>query len=348
LREAAFLSNRDRDRDREGFKMSEKKEIKSIGVLTSGGDSPGMNCAIRSVVRTALGKGLKVFGIKKGYLGLLEKSFIEMDASSVGNIIQHGGTILQTSRCPDFHKAETRAKANTILKEKGIDALVVIGGNGSYNGAYLMHKEHGLPVVCLPGTIDNDIEGTDYSIGFDTAVQTAVEAVDKIRDTAHSHERTFIVEVMGRRSPAIALHVGVCTGAENIVFPSDNLDIQQISDDINRGIKRGKSSSIIICAEGNQPGLSYKIQEGLLKASGIDAHVCILGHIQRGGHPSSIDRFLASRMGYVAIEALVSGNSPIASSYVKGEVIPVDLSLCLGKKDEYLPHFTDLARALSI
>jgi 6-phosphofructokinase 1 len=324
------------------------KQIKTIGVLTSGGDSPGMNCAIRSVVRTALGKGLKVYGIKRGYLGLLEGSFIEMNASSVGNIIQHGGTILQTSRCPDFHKPETRTEAFHLLKRKKIDALVVIGGNGSYNGAHLLYKEHGLPVVCLPGTIDNDVEGTDYSIGFDTAVQTAVEAVDKIRDTAHSHARTFIVEVMGRRSPAIALHVGVCTGAENIVFPSDNLDIQQISNDIQRGLKRGKSSSIIICAEGEEPGLSYKIQQGLLKDNGIDAHVCILGHIQRGGNPSSIDRFLASRMGYVAVEALINGKYPIASSYVKGEVIPVNLEDCLGKKDEYLPHFTDLARALSI
>jgi len=324
------------------------KEIKTIGILTSGGDSPGMNCAIRSLVRSAIGKGIKVIGIKRGYLGLLEESFIEMDASSVGNIIQHGGTILQTSRCPEFHKKEIRAKAFKILKEKGIDALAVIGGNGSYNGAHLLYEEHGLPVVCLPGTIDNDIEGTDYSIGFDTAVQTAVEAVDKIRDTAHSHARTFIVEVMGRRSPAIALHVGVCTGAENIVFPSDNLDIKQISDDINRGIKRGKSSSIIICAEGDKPGLSYKIQEELLKSSGIDAHVCILGHIQRGGNPSAIDRFLASRMGYVAVEALSQGNFPIAASYIKGEVVPLILSKCLGKKDEYLPHFTDLARALSI
>ncbi len=328
--------------------MTQNKKIKSIAVLTSGGDSPGMNCAIRSVVRTALGRGIKVYGIKRGYLGLLESNFIEMNASSVGNIIQHGGTILQTSRCPEFHKSEVRAKAYKILQDKGVDALVVIGGNGSYNGGHLLSEEHGLPVVCLPGTIDNDIEGTDYSIGFDTAVQTAVDAVDKIRDTAHSHERTFIVEVMGRRSSAIALHVGVCTGAENIVFPSESLDIKQISSDIKRGIKRGKSSSIIICAEGNEPGLSYKIKEELLKDSGIDAHVCILGHIQRGGSPTSIDRFLASRMGHVAIEALLSGNYPIAASFVKGEVIPLDLSQCLGKKDEYLPHFTDLARALSI
>ena len=328
--------------------MTKNTNLKNIAVLCSGGDSPGMNCAIRAVVRTGLGAGLNVFGIKRGYAGLLEGSFSQMDASSVGNIIQHGGTILQTSRCPEFHQAETRKEAFHILKRKNIDGLVVIGGNGSYNGAYDLHKEHGIPVVGIPGTIDNDIEGTDYSVGFDTAVQTAVEAVDKIRDTAHSHARTFIVEVMGRKSPAIALHVGVCTGAENIVFPSEKVDYSQISNDINRGLKRGKSSSIIICAEGEEPGLSYKIQEELKKNSGIDAHVCILGHIQRGGNPSAIDRFLASRMGYVAVKALIEGNSPVATAYVKGEVIPVPLENSLKKKDDYLPHFVELARALSI
>lgn len=327
------------------------KEIKTIGVLCSGGDSPGMNCAIRAVVRTALGEGMEVFGITKGYSGLLEGNFSKLVASSVGNIIQHGGTILQTSRCPDFHKAETRKEAFHILKRKNIDALIVIGGNGSYNGAYLLNQEHNFPVIGIPGTIDNDIQGTDYSVGFDTAVQTAVDAVDKIRDTAHSHERTFIVEVMGRKSPAIALHVGVCTGAENIVFPSDELKIEQIASDIKRGIKRGKSSSIIICAEGTEPGLSYKIQSELKAKSGIDAHVCILGHIQRGGNPSAIDRFLASRMGYVAVQALVKTQDPsiaLATAYVKGEVVTIDLKDSLEKKDDYLPHFVELARALSI
>ncbi len=329
--------------------MNQKNEsIKTIAVLCSGGDSPGMNCAIRAVVRTALGEGLKVYGIRRGYAGLLEGSFVEMDASSVGNIIQHGGTILQTSRCPEFHEAETRKEAFHILKRKKIDGLIVIGGNGSYNGAYQLAQEHGLPVVGIPGTIDNDIEGTDYTVGFDTAVQTAVEAVDKIRDTAHSHARTFVVEVMGRKSPAIALHVGVCTGAENIVFPSEDVDYDQISADIRRGLKRGKSSSIIICAEGEEPGLSYKIQEKLKESSGIDAHVCILGHIQRGGNPSAIDRFLASRMGFVAVKAMLEGNTPVATAYVKGEVVSIPLENSLKKKDDYLPHFVELARSLSI
>lgn len=327
---------------------SKTNTIKNIGVLCSGGDSPGMNCAIRAVVRTAIGEGLNVYGIKRGYAGLLDGSFQQMDASSVGNIIQHGGTILQTSRCPEFHEAETRKEAFHILKRNNIDALVVIGGNGSYNGAYELYEEHGFPVVGIPGTIDNDVEGTDYSIGFDTAVQTAVEAVDKIRDTAHSHARNFIVEVMGRKSPAIALHVGVCTGAENIIFPSKDVDFNQIASDIKRGIKRGKSSSIIICAEGDEPGLSYKIQEELKKSSNIETHVCILGHIQRGGNPSAIDRFVASRMGYVAVKAILEGNYPVATAYVQGEVMAIPLKDSLGKKRDYLPHFVELARALSI
>jgi 6-phosphofructokinase 1 len=328
--------------------VSKTNTIKNIAVLCSGGDSPGMNCAIRAVVRTAIGDGLNVYGIKRGFAGLLEGSFEKMDASSVGNIIQHGGTILQTSRCPEFHELETRKEAFHILNRKNIDALIVIGGNGSYNGAFKLNEEHGFPVIGIPGTIDNDVEGTDYTIGFDTAVQTAVEAVDKIRDTAHSHARNFIVEVMGRKSPAIALHVGVCTGAENIIFPSKEVDYEQISKDIVRGIKRGKSSSIIICAEGEEPGLSYKIQEELKKSAGIETHVCILGHIQRGGNPSAIDRFVASRMGYVAVKAILEGNYPVATAYVQGEVMPIPLKDSLGKKRDYPPHFVDLARALSI
>jgi 6-phosphofructokinase 1 len=325
-----------------------KAKIKNIAILSSGGDSPGMNCAIRAAVRTALGEGLTVQGIRRGYAGLLEGNFFEMDASSVGNIMQHGGTVLQTSRCPEFFKPEIRVEAAHILKRKKIDALIVIGGNGSFNGAYELWNEHQIPVIGIPGTIDNDIAGSDYSIGFDTAVQTAVEAVDKIRDTAHSHERNFIVEVMGRRSPAIAMHVGVCTGAENIVFPSKDVDFEQIASDIQRGIKRGKSSSIIICAEGDKPGLSYEIQRVLKDSFSIKAHVCILGHIQRGGHPTAIDRFVASRMGYVGVRALLAGNYPIATVYHKGEVVPLALEQCLAKKTDYLPHFVDLIRSLSI
>ncbi|MBT3585365.1 MAG: 6-phosphofructokinase [Halobacteriovoraceae bacterium] len=327
---------------------TKKTKIKNIAILCSGGDSPGMNCAIRAVVRTAIGHGLNVYGITKGYSGLLEGNFKKMDASSVGNILQHGGTILQTSRCPDFEKSEIRTEAAHILKRKNIDALIVIGGNGSFNGAYKLHREHQIPVIGIPGTIDNDISGTDYTIGFDTAVQTAVDAVDKIRDTAHSHARTFIVEVMGRKSPAIAMHVGICTGAENVVLPNQEIDLKNIVDDVKRGIDRGKHSSIIIVAEGEKPGLCHEIQKKLDSKHGLLAHVCILGHIQRGGNPSAIDRFIASRMGFEAVKCLLSNQFPVVIGYVEGQVKPLPFENCLKKKTEYLPHNLELLKALSI
>ena len=259
-----------------------------------------------------------------------------------------GGTILQTSRCLDFLKPDIRKEASNILKRKKVDALVVIGGNGSFNGAYALHKEHGIPIIGIPGTIDNDISGTDYTVGFDTAVQTAVEAVDKIRDTAHSHARTFIVEVMGRKSTAIALHVGVSTGAENIVFPSKDVNFEEIANDINRGVKGGKSSSIIIVAEGDEPGLSYKIQNHLMMDHDIIAHVCILGHIQRGGNPSALDRFIASKMGYMAVKSLIDGASPVVTAFLNGFVEVIPFENCLEKKTEYEKPYQDLVKALSI
>jgi 6-phosphofructokinase 1 len=325
-----------------------KSAIQRLGVLCSGGDSPGMNAALRAVVRTGLKNGIEVYGIERGYAGILDGSLKLMDASSVGNIIQKGGTILRTSRCPEFHQAETRKEAVNILRRKKIDGLVVIGGDGSFKGANALYEEHHFPVIGIPGTIDNDISGTDYTIGFDTAVQTAVEAVDKIRDTAHAHARTFIVEVMGRRSPAIAMHVGVCSGAENIVLPTDLVDYDRIVSDIQRGILRGKDSSVIIVAEGEKAGLSYDIQKTLKEHHRLDAHVCILGHIQRGGSPSAMDRFIASTMGHLAVKALMEGHFPIVTAYLKGRVVTVPLSQCLDKKTEYLPEAIELVHTLSI
>jgi 6-phosphofructokinase 1 len=323
--------------------------IKTIGLLCSGGDSPGMNCAIRAVVRTAIGENLNVIGIQKGYMGLLEGHFRKMDLSSVGNIIQRGGTILQTSRCPEFHQQEARKEAANILKRNKIDALIVIGGDGSFMGASLLSKENQLPVIGIPGTIDNDISGTQYSIGFDTAVQTCIDAVDKIRDTAFSHERTFIVEVMGRRSSAIAVHVGMCTGAENIVISHKNVDIKQIAADIKRGIERGKNSSIIIVAEGDSPGqLSYSIQEQLKSLFEINASVCVLGHTQRGGSPTGIDRFIASRMGFEAVKSLVKGQQYLVTAFIQGEVTTVSLDQCLSKRDDYETRYIEELKALSI
>ncbi|MBT3982416.1 MAG: 6-phosphofructokinase [Bacteriovoracaceae bacterium] len=329
-------------------KLENNSKIETIGVLTSGGDSPGMNCAIRAVVRTALGADLRVLGIKRGYAGLLEGDLEEMTPASVGNIIQRGGTFLQTSRCPDFFKKDIRKEAFHILTRKGVDALVVIGGDGSFNGAYKLFDETGIPVVGIPGTIDNDIAGTKYSIGYDTAVNTAVEAVDKIRDTASSHARIFLVEVMGRKSPAIAMAVAVCTGAENVIFPWTKIDYKKIAEDIERGIKRGKNSSILITAEGEEPGMSYGVQKVLKENYGIDSHVCILGHIQRGGRPTHLDRFMASKMGYVAVRALLDGQHPIVTSYNEGRIELVPMKDCLSKKTEEDFSNIGLARALSI
>jgi 6-phosphofructokinase 1 len=327
--------------------MSETK-IKRLAVLCSGGDSPGMNCAIRAVVRTAIGAGLEIFGIQKGYAGLLEGNIREMDVSSVGNILQHGGTILQTSRCPEFQTEEGRKEAANLLKRKKIDGLIIIGGDGSFNGAMKLHTEHQIPVVGIPGTIDNDISGTDYTIGFDTAVQNAVEAVDKIRDTANSHARTFIVEVMGRRSPAIALKVGICTGAENVVLPTSEIDYGKIAYDIERGIKRGKTSSIIIAAEGEVEGVGHTIQKALKEKFNFQAHVCILGHIQRGGNPTPTDRLIASEMGSVAVKSLIQGELATATVYRQGKVTTAPLADCLRKKNEFDLSEVELLNSLSI
>jgi len=323
--------------------------IKSIGILTSGGDSPGMNCAIRAVTRTAIGKDISVFGILRGYQGLIDNRFRQLDRSSVGNILQTGGTILQTSRSDEFRTKEGRRKAFKNLQSKAIDALIVLGGNGSFKGANLFSDEFGVPVVGIPSTIDNDISGTSYSIGFDTAVQSAINAVDRIRDTASSHERTFIVEVMGRKSPSIAVHVGVCCGAENIIFPYKEVSYDRIASDIKNGINKGKTSSIIIVGEGDRPGLSYKVQEELESKHNLKAHVCILGHIQRGGAPTHQDRFIASKMGNIAVKHLCEGSlSSSAICYNNGNVVTRPLRDCFETKIDYEKNYLELVRSLSI
>lgn len=319
-----------------------------IALLCSGGDAPGMNCAIRAVVRTAIYHGHKVLGVKRGFAGLLRGEFQDMTLSSVGNILQRGGTILQTSRSPEWMKPEFRAKGAEILRAQGVDGLIVIGGDGSFNGANALYTEHQFPVIGIPGTIDNDISNSEYTIGFDTAVQTAIEAIDRIRDTAHSHARTFLVEVMGRNSAAIALKVGVCTGAENILLPHDQIPLQKIVDDIQRGVARGKESSIIVVAEGPVAGRSYQIQKELKEKHHLDAHVCILGHIQRGGSPTSNDRFIASQMGSLAVEAITRGETSKVTVVQKGVVVLEDLAKCTLKNDSGFTQFKDLAEKLSI
>jgi 6-phosphofructokinase 1 len=319
-----------------------------LAVLCSGGDSPGMNCAIRAVVRSALYKKHQIVGIKRGYAGLLRGEFLEMNLKSVGNIIQRGGTILQTSRCPEWHRPEHRSQAVSLLRAQKIEGLIVIGGDGSFNGAWQLWQEHKFPVVGIPGTIDNDISQSEYTIGFETAVTTAIEAVDKIRDTAHSHARTFLVEVMGRNSAALALKVGVCTGAENVLLPHEEVPYQKIVEDIKRGLARGKESSIIIVAEGPVAGRSYGIQKELKNQHLLEAHVCILGHVQRGGSPSPNDRFIASQMGALSVEALESGKFPMVTVVKAGKVQLEKLEHCLKKNDAALVEFKSLAEMLSI
>ena len=284
------------------------KKVSKIGVLTSGGDSPGMNAAIRAVVRTGIYHGLEVYGIMRGYQGMIEDDIFRMEGRSVANIIQRGGTILKTARCKEFFDKEGRKKAYENLKRRGIDGLVIIGGDGSFRGAVEFSKEFDIPCIGLAGTIDKDIYGTDFTIGFDTAVNTAVEAIDKIRDTMDAHDRIFIIEVMGRDAGYIALHSGIATGAENILVPERKTNMKDIIQSLLEKERRKKLVNLIVVAEGDEFGGAVEVQkvlqESLPKA---EIRVCILGHIQRGGSPSCIDRLIASRMGYHAVESLLEG-----------------------------------------
>lgn len=322
------------------------KQHRAIAVLTSGGDAPGMNAAIRAVVRYGLANGCQVFGVYKGYSGLLEGHIEPLVASSVANIIQRGGTILKTDRCTAFYKKSVRREAAHILIRKGIDALVVIGGDGSFTGAHLLEKENGFPTIGVPGTIDNDIAGTDDTIGFDTAVNTAIQAIDRIRDTASSHDRIFLVEVMGRSSGYIAVQTGIGGGAETIFVPEQKETLGAVVKTIERGNKRGKSSSIIVVAEGPQSGLSQKVAQGLAKR-GYKPKVCILGHTQRGGTPTAHDRMLASVLGASAVSYLLAGKSGAMVGIRKGSVVLAPFKEIVGKKKELSSDLLHLAQILA-
>ncbi|MEN8666080.1 MAG: 6-phosphofructokinase [Flavobacteriaceae bacterium] len=291
--------------------MSSK--IKKIGVFTSGGDSPGMNAAIRSVVRTCAYMQIECVGIYRGYEGMIEGDFKPMDARSVNNIINKGGTILKSARSLEFRTPEGRAKAHENLVKEGIDAFVVIGGDGSFTGAMIFNQEYNFPVIGIPGTIDNDIYGTTYTLGFDTALNTVVEVIDKIRDTASSHNRLFFVEVMGRDVGHIALNAGVGAGAEEILIPEENLGLERLLESLKRSKQSGKSSSIVVVAEGDKTGKNvFELKEYVEEHIPMyDVRVSVLGHMQRGGSPSCFDRVLASRMGVKAVEALLEGKSSL-------------------------------------
>jgi 6-phosphofructokinase 1 len=320
--------------------------IRTIGVVTPGGDAPGMNTAIRSVVRTAIFHGIRVMGIERGYAGLVGGDIHPMELKSVSGILNRGGTILHTVRCPEFKKKSFRKIAARQIKEHGIDALISIGGNGSLGGMYEMMKEHNLTSMVVPASIDNDIPYTDSTIGFDTAVNTALDAIDKIRDTAASHERIFVIEVMGRDNGFIALEVGLGAGAEVIMVPEVKCDFERISKKIKDGIDRGKLSSIIVVAEGVCRG--HDIGDFIAKKLGVDVRVTVLGHIQRGGSPSAHSRTLACKLGSAAVELLVKGQKNKLVGMINGEVVPTDYSRAMKIKKTIDRSVLQLAEKLSI
>lgn len=324
-------------------------KIRKIGVLTSGGDAPGMNAAIRGVTRTAIFNGIEVVGIRHGYQGLIDSNFIPLEASSVSDIIQRGGTILKTARCEEFKTPEGRAKAYNNLKEAQIDGVVVIGGDGSFTGARIFNEEYDIPFVGIPGTIDNDIFGTDYTIGYDTALNTVVQAVDKIRDTASAHNRMFFVEVMGAEAGFIALYSGIATGAEAILIPEIKGESRDLKKMIENGNTRKKSSNLIIVAEGDNEGGAFAIAEKLKNDfTGYDIRVSVLGHLQRGGSPTAIDRVNASRLGHAAVEALIDDQKSVMVGLSNDEIVLVPFRRAVKQNKDVDLSLLDLAKILSV
>jgi 6-phosphofructokinase 1 len=322
--------------------------MKKIGVYTSGGDAPGMNAAIRAVVRSAISKQVEVVGIMQGYIGMIENNLRVLQMRDMANIIQRGGTILKTGRSAEFLRPEFRAKAAQNLRDHQIEGLICIGGDGSFRGAQALYSEHQIPVVGIAGTIDNDVFGTDDTIGFDTAVNTAMQAIDKIRDTADSHDRIFIVEVMGRNSGYIASHVGLAGGAEEILTADNIIPVDKIVENLKNSRARGKTSSILITAEGQKPGRAYDLAEAIRKKSGLDAKVCILGHQQRGGSPTAHDRILASRLANAAVETLLAGKNNSMIGVDGNKLVEVSLNLVTSKEKIGDKTLINLARLLSV
>lgn len=321
-------------------------KIKKIGVLTSGGDAPGMNAAIRAVVRTAIYEGLEVMGIMNGYQGIIDSNFVQFHAESVSDILQRGGTILKTARCKEFRTTEGRVRAYSNLKEAGIDGVVVIGGDGSFKGARLFNEEFDIPFVGIPGTIDNDIFGTDYTIGYDTALNTVIEAVDKIRDSARAHNRIFFVEVMGAEAGFIALYSGIASGAEAILIPEIKDEAKNLKALIEGG--RKKTSAIIIIAEGDEVGGAFSLAESVKEDfKEYDIRVSVLGHLQRGGSPSAIDRVNASRLGHAAVEALLDDQKSVMVGLVNNEITLVPFRRAVKLHKDVDHSLIELSKILS-
>lgn len=319
--------------------------MKRIGILTSGGDAPGMNAAIRAVVRVAIFKGLKVSGIRRGYQGLIEGDIFDMDVSSVGDIIHRGGTILQSARCLEFKTEEGLHKGLEMLKMFNIDGLVVCGGDGSYQGA-LKLWQNGFPTIGIPGTIDNDLGYTDYTIGFDTAINTVVSAIGNLRDTSSSHGRANIVEVMGRHCGDIALHAGLAGGAESIIIPEVDFNVDDVCRKLIQGRNRGKLHNIILLAEG--VGQPYEVSKQIEEKTGMETRVSIIGHLQRGGVPTAFDRIIASRFGHRAVELLLEGHGGRAVGIDGDDVIDLPLEEATKPNDRLNKDMYDLAQMLSI
>ncbi len=321
--------------------------MKKIGILTSGGDAPGMNACIRAAVRSALANNLEIFGIRWGYAGLIRGDMIPLDRRAVANIIQQGGTILGTARSEEFRTKDGRAKAINMLQDKGIEGLILIGGDGTFRGGTLLSQECGIAAVGVPGTIDNDCYGTDYTIGFDTAINTALEAIDRIRDTATAHDRIFFVEVMGRHTGFIALESGIAGGAEEFLIPEVPMSVEELCQRLEENFKRGKRSSIVVIAEADQPGVSFRIAQEVKNRTGFDSRVCILGHIQRGGAPTARDRILASRLGVAAVQTLIDGKGGYMVGEINREIAYTPLKDTWEKKKPLHTGLTDLLKILS-
>ena len=318
-----------------------------IGVLTSGGDSAGMNAAIRAVVRSALVCGVRVFGIRRGYEGLIENDIEEMYYESVSGILSLGGTILYSARSKGFYEPEGRKRAVENMNKRGIEGLVIIGGDGSFQGAHKLYREHTIPVVGIPGTIDNDIGGTEYTIGYDTACNIALEAIDKIRDTAQSHGRVFLVEVMGKHAGYIALDTGVASGAEDILIPEFTTDVEAVAKKLRDGMAKGWRSAVVVVAEGDDAGGAFTISNILKQKIGRDIRVTILGHVQRGGRPTAVDRINASRLGVSAVDMLLSGKTDIMVGIVAGKVVSTNLSETWTQKKGVDTDLIRIAKLLS-
>ena len=324
------------------------KKVTRVGVLTSGGDSPGMNAAIRAVVKSCWHYNLEVFGIMRGYAGMVEGEIEKFERRGVSNIIQRGGTILKTARCAEFREPEGRKQAYENLKKHGINGLVIIGGDGSFKGAQTFSHEYDIPCIGIPGTIDKDIAGTDMTIGFDTAVNTAVEAIDKIRDTMEAHERLFVVEVMGRDAGYIALNSGISSGAENILIPEKKTDLQKMIASLTQKERNHKHVNLIVVTEGDEYGGAEGISNYLrLSIPTADIRMCILGHIQRGGAPSAIDRMIASRMGYHAVQCLLNGTFNVMVGIVNDKMCFTPLDKAVKAKQTISEEWLTIAEVLA-